>query len=195
MSRFDGCGDKEKGMVISLGKEEEEEWGLGLLYNLTTVVFNPTLVPSTKLLLSIEHMQDEDNNKVYTEFLPLVAMRPKDDEVQGDLRCGCDVKGCVWSGSRKRNNQETMEQSRHLEYAVNFWYYKHGLLQMEVSSICIMLVCYRYYPYVGVFEIGITLGLESELRTARWSMILSRLSTVVELIQKLLQVSFIVHLK
>ncbi|GJT41475.1 hypothetical protein Tco_0941340, partial [Tanacetum coccineum] len=83
--------------------------------------------------------------------------------------------------------EETMEQSRHLEYAVNFWYYKHGLLQMKVSSICIMLVCYRYYPYVGVFEIGITLGLESELRTARWSMILSRLSTVVELIQKLLQ--------
>ncbi|GJV24556.1 hypothetical protein Tco_1377251 [Tanacetum coccineum] len=41
---------------------------------------------------------------------------------------------------------------------------------------------------VRVFEIGITLGLESELRTARWSMILSRLSTVVELIQKLLQV-------
>ncbi|GKA88890.1 hypothetical protein Tco_0810702, partial [Tanacetum coccineum] len=59
--------------------------------------------------------------------------------LKGDLRCGCDVKGCVWGGSRKRNKQrqvheqveETMEQNCHLEYAVNFWYYKHGVLQMK----------------------------------------------------------------
>ncbi|GJZ08607.1 hypothetical protein Tco_0542890 [Tanacetum coccineum] len=29
--------------------------------------------------------------------------------------------------------KETVEQSRHLEYAVNFWYYEHGLLQIEVK--------------------------------------------------------------
>ncbi|GKA54004.1 hypothetical protein Tco_0752953, partial [Tanacetum coccineum] len=151
-------------------EEEEEEWGLGLLYNLTTVVFNPTLVPSTKLLLSTEDAYGVGVGKGTSSSM----------QFKGALEMQLVVQRQV-----HEQVEETMEQSRHLEYAVNFWYYKHGLLQMKIG----------YYPYVGVFEIGITLGLESELRTARWSMILSRLSTVVELIQKLLQVSSIQNRK
>ncbi|GKD84690.1 hypothetical protein Tco_1355844, partial [Tanacetum coccineum] len=110
------------------GEEEEEEWGLGLLYNLTTVVFNPTLVPSTKLLLSTEDAYGVGVGKGTSSM-----------QFKGALEMQLAVQRQVHD-----QVEETMEQSRHLEYAVNFWYYKHGLLQMKVSSICIMLVCYSH---------------------------------------------------
>nr|GEX17826.1 hypothetical protein [Tanacetum cinerariifolium] len=32
--------------------------------------------------------------RLYTRFRAIIDK--EDDEVQGDLRCGCDVRGCVW---------------------------------------------------------------------------------------------------
>ncbi|GJV24554.1 hypothetical protein Tco_1377249 [Tanacetum coccineum] len=102
----------------------------------------------------------EASSVVCPGYLLKGVLYTEDDEVQGDLRCGCDVKGCVWGGSRKRNKQgalemqlvvqrqvheqveETMEQSRHLEYAVNFWYYKHGLLQMKIEYDIVTFIYY-----------------------------------------------------
>ncbi|GKD02911.1 hypothetical protein Tco_1177885 [Tanacetum coccineum] len=47
----------------------------------------------------------EASSVVCPGYLLKGVLYTEDDEVQSDLRCGCDVKGCVWGGSRKRNKQ------------------------------------------------------------------------------------------
>ncbi|GKC15742.1 hypothetical protein Tco_1012524 [Tanacetum coccineum] len=62
----------------------------------------------------------EASSVVCPGYLLKGVLYTEDDEVQGDLRCGCDVKGCVWGGSRKRNKQVNIDLHLILSLSSNF---------------------------------------------------------------------------